>query len=130
METNFRFSKESPEAKMLINADTPPINIPTASGGQVDASCNRTITITCLQQLYNAVGFTPSGKNGNKIGITGYLEQFANIQDLQTFYAEQRPDALNSTFEFISVKGQYLPLLVSDVLLTCKNRRSQQSDPF
>ena len=100
---------------MLINADTPPINIPTASGGQVDASCNRTITITCLQQLYNAVGFTPSGKNGNKIGITGYLEQFANIQDLQTFYAEQRPDALNSTFEFISVKGQYLPLSVSDV---------------
>lgn len=130
METNFRFSKESPEAKMLINADTPPINIPTASGGQVDASCNRTITITCLQQLYNAVGFTPSGKNGNKIGITGYLEQFANIQDLQTFYAEQRPDALNSTFEFISVKGQYLPLSVSDVLLTCKNRRSQQPDPF
>ncbi|TFK43816.1 peptidase S8/S53 domain-containing protein [Crucibulum laeve] len=75
-----------------------------ASGVTVDASCNTTITVTCLQQLYNAVGFKPKAK-GNSIGITGYLEQFANIQDLQSFYADQRPDALNSSFKFISVKG-------------------------
>lgn len=47
-------------------------SISTASGISVDASCNSTITITCLQQLYNAVGFNPSAK-GNSIGITGYL---------------------------------------------------------
>ncbi|KAF5388189.1 hypothetical protein D9615_000690 [Tricholomella constricta] len=75
-----------------------------ATGVPVDASCNATITIKCLQQLYNAVGFTPTHA-GNSIGITGYLEQFANIQDLQSFYADQRPDALGSSFEFISVKG-------------------------
>ncbi|CAA7260134.1 unnamed protein product [Cyclocybe aegerita] len=71
----------------------------------VDPSCNRTITISCLQQLYNAVGYVPSNNTKNSIGITGYLEQFANIQDLQTFYAEQRPDAVNSTFEFFSIDG-------------------------
>ncbi|KAF8076737.1 subtilisin-like protein [Lyophyllum atratum] len=76
----------------------------TASGLAVDPSCNRTITISCLQQLYNATGFVPSAKN-NSIGITGYLEEFANIQDLQMFYADQRPDALNSSFTFHSVKG-------------------------
>lgn len=73
--------------------------------------------------MYNAVGFTPSAA-GNSIGITGYLvragipsfwiknanpripqEQFANNQDLQSFFADQRPDALNSTFKFISVAG-------------------------
>ncbi|KAF8655338.1 hypothetical protein AX16_003111 [Volvariella volvacea WC 439] len=75
------------------------------TGLTVDASCNVNITISCLQQLYNAVGYTPSAHIGNSIGITGYLEQFANIQDLQTFYSQQRPDALNSTFKFISVKG-------------------------
>lgn len=78
--------------------------IDSTSGAVVDASCNTTITVKCLQQLYNAVGFTPSSK-GNSIGITGYLEQFANLQDLQSFYAEQRPDALGSSFKFISVKG-------------------------
>ncbi|PFH47604.1 hypothetical protein AMATHDRAFT_151702 [Amanita thiersii Skay4041] len=76
-----------------------------ATGLAVDPSCNTTITISCLQQMYNAVGYEPLADGGNSIGITGYLEQFANLQDLQTFYAEQRPDALNSSFEFISVKG-------------------------
>lgn len=110
MDTNFRFSKES---KQAVDTDaSPTISVPTASGGQVDASCNRTITITCLQQLYNAVGFTPSGKTKNQIGITGYLEQFANIADLQQFYADQRPDALNSTFKFISVNGTCLKFIL------------------
>lgn len=53
------------------------------SGVSVDASCNTTITIKCLQQIYNAVGYVPSADVGNSIGITGYLEEFANIQDLQ-----------------------------------------------
>ncbi|KAJ2930578.1 hypothetical protein H1R20_g6516, partial [Candolleomyces eurysporus] len=77
----------------------------TASGAVVDASCNRTITIKCLQQLYNAEGYTPLATVKNSIGITGYLEQFANIQDLQSFYTDQRPDALNTSFNFVSVNG-------------------------
>ncbi|KAJ8086984.1 hypothetical protein PM082_005809 [Marasmius tenuissimus] len=75
------------------------------TGVDVDPSCNGIITITCLQQLYNATGYKPAADVGNSIGVTGYLEEFANNEDLQSFYAEQRPDAVNSTFEFISVKG-------------------------
>ena len=98
----------------------------SASGVTVDSSCNKTITVPCLLQLYNAVGYVPSNDPRNSIGITGYLvclltfkvflhvqiatfhfsqEEFANIQDLQTFYAEQRPDAVNSSFTFHSVAG-------------------------
>ncbi|KAI0737695.1 tripeptidyl peptidase A [Daedaleopsis nitida] len=88
-----------------VAADAPPISVPSAAGGKVDASCNGTITLTCLRELYNAVGFTPSAKNGNEIGITGYLEEFANIQDLQTFYADQLPDALNTSFKTILING-------------------------
>jgi len=33
-------------------------------------------------------------------------EQFANRDDLQTFYADQRPDAVGSTFNFFSVNGK------------------------
>ncbi|KAF8806309.1 subtilisin-like protein [Phlegmacium glaucopus] len=78
--------------------------VDSSSGVTVDASCNRTITITCLQQLYNAVGVVPSAAN-NSIGITGYLGQFANIQDLQLFYANQTPVALGSNFTLVSVNG-------------------------
>lgn len=78
-----------------------------ASGsGPVDPACNVSITLSCIQQLYNVGGYVPKATKENKIGITGYLEKYANIEDLQSFYADQRPDALNSTFKFVSVKGK------------------------
>ena len=87
-----------------------------ATGVVVDASCNKTITIKCLQQLYNAVGYKPLEDGGNSIGITAYLEQYANIQDLQSFYREQRPDALNTTFKFLSVNGMLVPAWPKEML--------------
>ncbi|KAG5639936.1 hypothetical protein DXG03_002312, partial [Asterophora parasitica] len=59
----------------------------------------------CLQQLYNIGGYVPQAPQKNGIGITGYLEQFANNADLKSFYLDQRPEAVNSTYKFISVKG-------------------------
>jgi tripeptidyl-peptidase-1 len=102
--TTFRFSTANPDAPAVASGEK--ITLP--SGITVDASCNQTITISCLKQLYNAIGFNASADVGNRIGITGYLEQFANIADLQLFYADQRPDALNSSFEFVSVAGMSL----------------------
>jgi tripeptidyl-peptidase-1 len=105
----FKGSKSTiswPDETETISLENLPPIADAVSGTVVDASCNTTITISCLQQLYNAVGFTPSSK-GNSVGITGYLEENANIQDLQSFYADQRPDALGSSFEFFSVKGLF-----------------------
>lgn len=82
-----------------------PIVVPSASGGHVDADCNNNINIKCLQQIYNIGRYKSSAHNGSRIGITGYLEQFANIEDLQSFYKEQRPDAVGSSFDTISVHG-------------------------
>ena len=117
LKTTFHFShfSQSDTGATSVAADAPPINVPSASGGHVDASCNATVTITCLQQLYNAVGFTLSAKNGNQIGITGYLEQFANIQDLQSFYADDRPDAVNSTFDTVLINGSCDPSETGEV---------------
>lgn len=67
----------------LSNAEQSEPIINSVTGVPVDASCNKTITISCLEQLYNAVGYIPSANIGNSIGITGYLGQFANIADLQ-----------------------------------------------
>ncbi|KAH7909406.1 peptidase S8/S53 domain-containing protein [Hygrophoropsis aurantiaca] len=75
------------------------------AGNQVDASCNTTITLSCLRQIYNAVGYNTSAANGNKIGLTGYLGQFANIADLEMFYQDQNPAAYGSNFTFVSVNG-------------------------
>lgn len=70
----------------------------------VDASCNTTITMDCVKQLYNISSFVPSA-SGNSIGVTGYLEEYANEADLASFFADQVPEAVNSTFNFVSVNG-------------------------
>lgn len=36
-------------------------------------------------------------------------EEYANIEDLQSFYKEQRPDAVGTSFKFVSVNGGQNP---------------------
>lgn len=79
--------------------------ITSGSGAKVDASCNSTITPTCLKQLYNAVGYVPSAIKKNEIGITGYLDQYANLEDLKLFYEDEVPAAVNTSFKFVSING-------------------------
>ena len=62
----------SVEDAPTFNASTTSIDI--GNGIMVDPSCNSTITLSCLMQLYNSTGFEAQG-NGS-IGITGYLEEF------------------------------------------------------
>jgi len=63
--------EEIPEVEFKAAVKALPIN--TLSGVTVDPSCNQTITISCLKQLYNAVGYEASANPANSIGITGYL---------------------------------------------------------
>lgn len=49
----------------------------------VPSSCSTTITPACLRALYNTSTYTPQATNVNKLGVAGYLEEFANNADLQ-----------------------------------------------
>ena len=116
MQPTTSFARFRKQVSTLSTIEHAPAEIPSSQGQivdpvtgvVVDASCNKMITIKCLQQLYNAVGYEPLADGRNSIGITAYLEQYANIQDLQSFYREQRPDALNTTFKFLSVNGMLI----------------------
>lgn len=99
--TSFRWSAHQDVAPQPTNK-----SIELSNGVTVDASCNTTVTVSCLKQLYNAVGVNGTANNGNGIGITGYLQQHASVKDLQLFYADERPDALGSTFNFVSIAGR------------------------
>ncbi|KAF7983296.1 hypothetical protein HWV62_22961 [Athelia sp. TMB] len=79
--------------------------ISAGNGITVDASCNQTITVDCLKQIYNAVGYVPTETKKNAIGITAYLEQYANNADLKAFYEDQVPAAVNSSYKLVLLKG-------------------------
>jgi tripeptidyl-peptidase I len=86
----------------------------TNTGAAVNASCNSSITLECLRELYNIGNYTPSANVGNSIGITGYLEEFANFADLQSFYAAQLPQAaaVNSSFGVILLNSGWFFLII------------------
>ena len=93
--------------RVSLASNTPTVYNNPVSGVTVDLSCNETVTIKCLQQLYNAVGYVPkTSEKKNRIGVTGFLDQYANIEDLNTFYADQVPQAVGTSFELISVNGE------------------------
>ncbi|KAG2753011.1 subtilisin-like protein [Suillus brevipes Sb2] len=75
------------------------------AGNLVDASCNYTITLSCLRQLYNAENYTTTATNCNKFGITGYLGEYANNKDLQQFYQAQNSSAYGSNYTVVSING-------------------------
>ena len=83
----------------------PPTKASDPRNAAIDPSCSGTITVKCLQQLYRTEGYVPKVPEQNSIGITGYLEQYANEVDLKLFYEDQLPEAVNSTFKLVSING-------------------------
>ncbi|KAI0299096.1 tripeptidyl peptidase A [Multifurca ochricompacta] len=104
--TSLHFSP-TPAAALSPSSDAM-ITVP-GSGVTVNATCNATITVSCLKQLYNADRYIPRATTKNTIGITGYLEQFANFEDLQKFYADQVPNAVNTSFDVALTNGGCYP---------------------
>ncbi|EED77904.1 family S53 protease-like protein [Postia placenta Mad-698-R] len=68
----------------------------TASASGVAASCANTITPACLQSLYG-IPTTPATQSSNQLGVSGFIDQFANQADLKTFLTTLRPDLSSST---------------------------------
>ncbi|KAF8516711.1 family S53 protease-like protein [Hysterangium stoloniferum] len=67
----------------------------TPTPGAVPASCNTEITPACLQALY---GIPPSvSAAGSKIGVSGFIDQFAQTADLKTFLTNFRTDIPSTT---------------------------------
>ena len=54
-----------------------------ASLATVPSSCSSTITPACLRALYNTTSYVPKATDVNKLGVAGYLDEFANNADLQ-----------------------------------------------
>lgn len=55
----------------------------TGAGGQaVAASCDQVVTPTCLQTLYG-IPATAATNQDNQLAVSGFIEQFANGNDLQ-----------------------------------------------
>ncbi|KAF8530031.1 subtilisin-like protein [Hysterangium stoloniferum] len=62
----------------------------------VPASCANTVTPACLQALYG-IPATPATQASNKLGVSGFIDQFAQTADLKSFLTLLRPDMSSAT---------------------------------
>ena len=63
---------------------TPVVSVPVGRGSSkrdIPASCNSTITPTCLQDLYG-IPATPATQTSNTLLVTAYQDEFAETADL------------------------------------------------
>lgn len=69
------------------------------------ANCGTTVTPDCLRQLYKLGDFVASPDPRNKLGISGYLEQYARYDDLEAFLQEYAPSMTDANFTVESING-------------------------
>ncbi|KAJ6601723.1 family S53 protease [Mycena vulgaris] len=62
----------------------------------VPVSCGSTITPACLQAIYG-IPTTAATQSANKLGVSGFIEQFANQADLTEFLTNFRPDVTSTS---------------------------------
>jgi tripeptidyl-peptidase-1 len=74
-------------------------------GSPVPPSCSSAITPTCLRMLYNTLTYLPQATSKNKLGVTGYLREFASQSDLTKFLTRFRSDAAPAQFSVVTVNG-------------------------
>ncbi|THH04062.1 hypothetical protein EW145_g5800 [Phellinidium pouzarii] len=60
------------------------------------SSCKTLVTPSCLQDLYG-IPTTLATQSSSTLGVSGFIDQFANKADLTSFLRAQRPDLPSST---------------------------------
>ncbi|CAK5273720.1 unnamed protein product [Mycena citricolor] len=109
--TTYFGTMRSMRATSFIKAGAPVVETDTAAEElalnpfAVPSSCSSTITPACLRALYNTASYVPKAAATNKLGVAGYLEEFANDADLQTFFRRFRTDATGGTFTHVQLNG-------------------------
>jgi tripeptidyl-peptidase-1 len=98
-----RFAEILPEGSSVLKADLVQNSLQAVN----TTICNSTVTPQCLTDLYNIEGVTPNAKSG-AIGVSGFLEQYAQYDDLSNWAAVYRPTIKNATFSWESISGGLL----------------------
>ncbi|KAK2861304.1 vesicle formation at the endoplasmic reticulum [Arthroderma sp. PD_2] len=70
-----------------------------------DVDCNVTITPDCIRDLYKMGNAFAKKDSRNKLGVSGYLEQYARLEDFSTFIDMFVPTLKGTTFDFKSING-------------------------
>ncbi|KAF8878645.1 peptidase S8/S53 domain-containing protein [Mucidula mucida] len=104
-----RFGPTSP----VFSIPVPNANI-TERANPAPSSCASVVTPACLQALYG-IPTTPATESSNVLGVTGFIDQYANEADLGRFLRQLRRDIdPSTTFTLQTLDGGVNPQTLSE----------------
>jgi tripeptidyl-peptidase-1 len=115
-----RFGQLQPERSQVFSEGAA---ITTAA---VNATCNTTVTPSCLADLYKFADYKVDASAGGQIGVNGFLEQYARYSDFAKFAATYAPNAAGSNFSYTLVAG--MSSVGNLLLILILYRRPEQPD--
>ncbi|OJD15403.1 hypothetical protein AJ78_04335 [Emergomyces pasteurianus Ep9510] len=68
-------------------------------------NCSHAMAPHCIREIYNMGNFTATRDPRNKLGISGYLEQYARHSDLKLFFKLYAPELKGACFDVVSING-------------------------
>ncbi|KAF4820247.1 Tripeptidyl-peptidase sed3 [Colletotrichum siamense] len=77
---------------------------PSVSRAQVDATCNRTVTPSCVRALYNVPANVPVSK-ARGLGVYASQSQVPKFADFALFAKNIDPPSAGVNFSFLSING-------------------------
>ncbi|CRG88197.1 tripeptidyl-peptidase I [Talaromyces islandicus] len=93
------FGRSKPHRSLVFNK----AEVDAPNKAAVD--CGTSVTPDCLRQLYKLGDFVASPDPRNKLGISGYLEQYARYDDLEAFLQAYAPKMTDANFTVQSING-------------------------
>ncbi|KAH9010436.1 subtilisin-like protein [Lactarius pseudohatsudake] len=75
------------------------------SGKSPSRRDNAVVTPAFLRWLYSTVAYVPSAMDRNKVGVTGYNQQYPSPADLASYMRKYRPDGIDATYVVELVNG-------------------------
>lgn len=94
-----RFGELSPLSALPI--DQPIIATPE----DLKAECGTVIRPDCLRDLYGVYNSTATPSPWNRLGISGFLDQYARHSDFNQFKEQFLPDEGGSSFTVVTING-------------------------
>ncbi|OJJ48643.1 hypothetical protein ASPZODRAFT_150833 [Penicilliopsis zonata CBS 506.65] len=83
----------------------PAIKAVAATFQDLTANCSSAITPDCLRQLYGLYDAKGKPDPQNRLGISGFLEQYARFGDFEQFLAKYSPNITDANFTVVSING-------------------------
>ncbi|KAL3482445.1 peptidase S8/S53 domain-containing protein [Aspergillus californicus] len=92
-------------AQPTMQAMRPNFEPVAAKFADLTADCPKTITPDCLRELYGLYDTEAKPDPRNRLGISGFLDQYARYSDFQQFVRTYAPSRTDTTFNVVSING-------------------------